>query len=186
MGISCPICDKNDRIQKVSGLVQSGRSGGTFEGPTVGGSYGGGKVSVGGAYSVLSGESSTDLAKVLEPPSQMSNPKGLGFWTWGCSLLLFVPWFLGGFHQFFFEGGKDPSYYLGTVAGLIGLIVVYSIHNNKLEKSKSEYQRYQSAWHKAMNKWNRLYYCHRDDIVFDPEINDYSPPTGMNNLIFGS
>jgi len=68
MILACPIDNKDDSIQKVSAVVASGRSTGTFSGPTGGTvSYDGKSGSVSG-YSSLSGSSTSHLAQLLAHP----------------------------------------------------------------------------------------------------------------------
>jgi hypothetical protein len=51
--IVCPVCGKNDAIQKVSGVVASGQASGTFSGPTGGVVNVDGKWGTTGSYTSL-------------------------------------------------------------------------------------------------------------------------------------
>jgi len=64
-------------------------------------------------------------------------------------------------------------FWLGLGLGLGVLIFLFGL--NQLPKSKKEHQTRQNlqrakimAWQNAMLKWEQLYYCGRDDLVFDP------------------
>ncbi len=39
-------------------------------------------------------------------------------------------------------------------------------------------------WPLAMERWNRLYYCGRDDCVFLPGTNTYAPITDMREYLY--
>lgn len=41
-----------------------------------------------------------------------------------------------------------------------------------------------SDWQTAMNRWNDLYYCHRDDCVFIPEEGTYAPLSKIKDYLF--
>ena len=41
-----------------------------------------------------------------------------------------------------------------------------------------------SAWERAMDRYGKLYYCKRDDVVFIPGEIKSSPVTRMNELLF--
>jgi hypothetical protein len=52
----------------------------------------------------------------------------------------------------------------------------YSVRVNEFEKDDRLYD-------KAFRRWSRLFYCYKDDIVFDSETGQYSEPEGIKNLI---
>jgi uncharacterized membrane protein len=56
--------------------------------------------------------------------------------------------------------------YLGT---LIAAIIVVSWRAKRKAEGKMP------AWREAMERWNSLYYCARDGIVFDPETGAVAP-----------
>ena len=68
MAAVCPVCGKDDAIQKVSSVVSSGQASGAFSGPTGGVAYVGGKWGAVGGYTTLSGRTSSELARLLAPP----------------------------------------------------------------------------------------------------------------------
>ena len=78
MSIHCPICEKDDAIQKVSSIVLSGNTSGTYTGPTGGVVTVGGKTGYSGGFTTMRGSSSTHLAQLLEPPKEPSKPKSSG------------------------------------------------------------------------------------------------------------
>ena len=42
------------------------------------------------------------------------------------------------------------------------------------------------SWNEMMKRWNRLYYCGRDDCVFVPGTNTYAPAAQMNKYLYRS
>jgi hypothetical protein len=57
---------------------------------------------------------------------------------------------------------------------------------NTIQKTK-EQQRYllaKPAWDKAMQRWRRLYYCHKHDIIFDSEDSSHVEPQEMMKYIY--
>lgn len=60
------------------------------------------------------------------------------------------------------------------------LAVWQGIRYNNLYKLYKEYVPY---YEKAIISWDKLYYCFRDDIVLNPETNEYTPPENIYTLI---
>ncbi len=189
--IVCPIDSKDDTIQKISSIVSSGKSTGSYSGPSGGGVYVGGKWGGYGGYSAMSGNTITDLAQQLTLPSEPKVPKG-------CSTLLWI--FVGGFLTWFVAEGigalamyalaipfKNPRFY--TIAITISLIawpfiIALSVFMVRMYVASKmpEYYVKKAAYDNAVKKWNRLYYCWKHDIVFDPETGESYPPTETKKL----
>ena len=45
------------------------------------------------------------------------------------------------------------------------------------------YDKMQAAWKQRMEIWNRVYYCLRDDVVFDPDSGKWSSPDDLAALL---
>ncbi len=188
MNIACPIDGKDDTIQKVSAVVMSGQSTGTFAGTT------GGTVSIDGksgsisGYSTLSGSSVSSLAKLLSPPVEPTKPKGIGF-VWVA--LFFIPMFVSNI-LYSISGESRNIFILALVVagGIITFLVLlkYLIKFNKwqIEQSTIRYTKEKQAWDKAMDKWNKSYYCHKHDVVFDSESGESCPPTSLKEFLYKS
>ncbi|GAB4574703.1 MAG: hypothetical protein Kow0077_22600 [Anaerolineae bacterium] len=39
-------------------------------------------------------------------------------------------------------------------------------------------------WEHAMDRWAGLYYCFRDDIVFDPETGEWCHPADLHEFLY--
>jgi len=190
MNLACPIDNKDDSIQKVSAVVASGQSIGTFSGPTSGTvTYDGKSGNVSG-HSTLSGSSTSQLATLLSPPKEPAKPGGFGgLWV----VLWIVPFFAASIIVnlsllFTYVVSRDIADIVGAVLGTIVFVVafIYLINFDKNKKAKDivKYEKEKPKWDKAMSKWNRIYYCHKHDIVFDPESGESCSPSGLKNFLY--
>jgi hypothetical protein len=166
MNYLCPIDQKDDQIQKVSVIVAGGTSSGFFSGPTGGVVSHDGKTGTYGGWSSLSGGSSTTLAQMLMPLDEPQKAGCLEVYFYYCWLfvviilfpLLIIPWFR-----------KDVQK-----------------HKKAYENRNTHYPQDHQRWERSMVIWNRLYFCHRHGIVFDPANNAYFEPSQLNNYLLQS
>jgi hypothetical protein len=200
----CPICQKDDAVQRIETLVASGQSSGTFSGPSGGVAYSDGKWGGVGGYTTLSGSSTSNLAKLLEPPSLPPKPKGFGWW-W----ILIVPYGIPIIGAVFFSPFLLVAY---VAAGLTGGVYPHGLNVNPLfmiiisigeiiagwlairffiirqrKKKATMQQKIDEAmprWKIAMQRWEHLYYCHRDGIVYDPETGDTCAPGLVKDFVY--
>jgi len=203
MNLSCPLDNKDDAIQKVSAVVAGGIASGNFSGFTGGVVNVEGKSGNIGGYSTLTGETSSNLAKLLTPPSKPNQPSNtnigiiilifmvstlvIGFG--GGMLLLSLLFFMSrseGFIGVLLGGG---FLFLAILAGVgLFLLIRFIIRKDK-EHQKIGWENYladKSIWEIAMQKWNRLYYCHKHGIVFDPENGEYCEPPSLREFLLKS
>lgn len=172
----CPKCGQIDRIQKVTSVVSEGTT----------------RVRMEGTVSVRSeegtrdiptrqeGSSVTELAKRLQKPTF---PFGLIFkkFMYG-SLISFIAivglgMVAGGLVDFNFSRSE---WIIRVVIILIGAICLISaivftasfITSLSSGKIKEEGDEIQERYERAVRRWNQLYYCYRDDIVFIPGEDD--------------
>ncbi|MGI9061042.1 MAG: hypothetical protein ACR2H5_20965 [Ktedonobacteraceae bacterium] len=54
---------------------------------------------------------------------------------------------------------------------IITVLVLSYIAFNKVLRGDQESEKYYAALDRAMENWNHLRYCGRDDVIFDPETN---------------
>jgi hypothetical protein len=175
--IICPQCGRDDMAQKVSGLYEAGLSTGTYRGTE--------RAPLGivpRARETLTGTSQTVLSRKLSPPRHpQSNTAyilaggGGGFLVLvilGIALILSSRAFkvdtllcLG--------GGLIP---IGIGIGLVSAFWGYS--------SYQTYQAQMRTWSTALEVWNRLYYCSRNDCIFDPYTRQSAPTDRMDLLLY--
>ncbi|MCO5189821.1 MAG: hypothetical protein M9928_05835 [Anaerolineae bacterium] len=182
MDVSCPSCRNVDSVQKVSSIVSSG---------TTHGSYGG--AWSGDAY--FSGSSATNLATLLMPPDAPKESRFTGYFLW----YVFGTWALGGVCVLLsmlgalvfapFTGGLDEP--IGAViiqmfgytiiASIFMVPLVWMIRDRK--RWRDAYPAKEAVWISAMENWDQLYYCFRDDLVFDPESGKTVKPQFLNEFL---
>jgi hypothetical protein len=171
----CPVCGKDNAIQKVSAIVSSGFVTGTTVGPVVLGDDDIGIV-------VGSSSSTTNLAQLLSPPTK---PRKTG----NVSLALIVA---GAFFLSFWLWAKALE--ILSLSGTIGLIltvlyliailvVALTVVARSITHSGRRFRDRMQAWETCMSVWMRLYYCHRDDVVFDPGSGVYASPYALGRIL---
>ena len=79
-------------------------------------------------------------------------------------------------------------FFIGIVAGIFTVKISYTIlrnmfikpHQEKLDREfsiiESKYKKEFIMWEKAMARWNSMYYCYRDNVVFIPGESETVPP----------
>ncbi len=170
----CPECNRNDAMQKVTAVVSGGTSTGNYSGSSSSITHAGDTTAVGVGYSTLHGSTSSDLAKMLAKPIEPNKNK------YGCgnSLLMMVGMLLILILGYAIFASIDEGF--GIVAGSllsIGFGVYFLIQEHKYKKEV--YPVAIKAYKTALIKWDRSYYCHRDDIVFDTVSGETSRPSGL-------
>jgi hypothetical protein len=189
--LNCPKCGQIDRVDKVSSIYSRGVSSGTYSGPTTGVNMpvGKGQASVIGGYSTLSGSSQTLLSQRLAPPEKPSARGSLGVIV-GIGAFVFVIGGLLGFLDLIYaiNAPEEVEFHCccgGTALGAIVMgicLVIYAgiTVNKRAARVASQIPH----WKRAMVRWNRLYYCARDDGVFDPEDGIFVPTEQMMDYIY--
>ena len=167
----CPVCQKDDAIQRVVAVVQAGQASGLYSGPSGGVTHTDGKWGTVSGYTTLSGSTTSNLARLLAPPPEPQK-KGLGFLFWGMIFLVIVMNWLYG------------TYHIITLLAIASSIIFFFQANREKVQSETRYASEKPAWDTAMEKWNRLYFCHRDGKVFDPENSDTCEPSQIRELIY--
>lgn len=162
----CPICRRDDSIQKVSSIVSSGIATSTFSHRTY-----------------IHGTTRTRISTLLAPPPEPREPsvlvggvalaeKKLGrpimviillvgivsiIATIGMGLTGGEAVFCSGFALFCIGGAAYNLLARQTGRG-------YQSYQEALEEWKTQ----KARWQAAMRTWEGLYYCSRDDIIFNP------------------
>jgi hypothetical protein len=163
MATNCPICNKDDGIQKLSVIVSSGKSSGTYSGPS-------------------GGSTISDLALRLAPPPEPKQTPGK---PWRLQTIAIVIVLLLGCPLLI---GAVLKIWGLAIAALIGLILVVTFVavtvSNRRKMTEANYKNEKPLWDIAIGKWNRLYFCHRDGIVFDPGTQETCQPDNLTKFIY--
>lgn len=190
MPTSCPICGKDDAIQKVSSVVSSGQFSGGFSGPTGGLTYSGGKLGVVGGYTTLGGSSSSALATLLAPPREPRKPSPRTLFNVSMYINIGLTWF------FAFGCGGGTLASPGPVPlRLFGLLLVLAVTTaitcfllwffpKRREYFWTKYAQDKQVWNIAMERWGPLYYCFRDGIAFDPALGEAIQPAQLKAYLY--
>jgi hypothetical protein len=176
---SCPLCHMVDRVQKVSGLVTAGASTSSAagnvsdEGPVIG-SAGSELGTVTTRRLHQEGSEQTRLSKLLSPPTEPppESPRSAGTGKAAVGLSAFaICSFLGASAVAGVTGQADISAYglLLALAAVVGVVVLLLRTRATDKRLEDEWQAERDQWKTAKANWDKLYYCWRDDVVFDPE-----------------
>jgi len=186
-GVVCPQCGHDDRIQKVQAAVGGGisevRSSGSFGGTT----YSGSQWGAFGGSSATSGTATTLLAQRLLPPDE-PQVKTQDMYVG----VLYITLFFSGIYSLTIcgitQGGDDAlaAACFGLFSLLVFLIALRLLYRERrmIRRAKAQLPARMQAWEQAMNRWAGLYYCSRDDIVFDPETGESCHPADLHEFLY--
>lgn len=181
--LACPKCGKNDRVQKVSSVHSSGLSRSSFRGD-VWTKNGFDPVS-------MSGHSQTELSRLFNPPKKPGSRTwaGIALVAFGSCCLVYVSmWLCGGLYLLFFDFDLGRLAFL-AFAVLTGLLCVFLPLRFGLRKLTSKRQQFpvdKARWERAMDRWERLYYCARDHGVFIPSETSLMPIDEIQKFLYTS
>ena len=189
-GFACPICESPDKVEKVSAIInaQTRKLDGSV--PVVR-SYTDrdGNVISGTVREGFSGTDATVLAKYLtfnpvkpSVPEVLKSWSAIIFWIIGIAAL-FLGWLI-------YSPGQDISGPICTGSSFILLAILATItisRQNKKAKDTEYIQKIQAerdSINRAIGKWERLYYCHRDGCVFIPGESGSAPVENMKTFLY--
>ena len=209
----CPVCNRNDRAEKVSAILRSqtqNTQGYTYQNQVS-------TVRIGNSIQTINQQvpvpiqtsQMSNLAKNLYPPpkpvmnaaTQLSTSSKAIFFaiftaiTGGCCLFTSISTFSNSS-----SGAESTGNYLvgGLIlVGIAVLLFVYAVpaenKSNKAKKAAEEdvqrelpiqFAEMMRKWNLAIQKWNKLYYCSRDDCVFLTGSNTHAPISNMMGYIY--
>ena len=173
MSLVCPICQKDDKFEKVSSVFDTEEKTGTYHGPATTVAYTDGKYQVGSSWVSGTTNVSSQLGRKLSPPTKPSPPSYS--WLFYLGLIIGVPSGLCAVINFIIMPGKsirmEDGFWIVVIGTILGIaLIVYD--RNKRNQKVPNYQEELNTWQIKMTEWNRWYYCRRDDIIFDPQTGD--------------
>ena len=169
----CPRCRQLDMIQKLSAVYSQGITTGSYSGPTGGlaAPIGSGRPALVTGYTVVHGSAQSELSRKLAPPSKPP-------FRIPPSPQVIPPFIVGTIASAALISIGLSSELIAiqvavTAVGVALFLIVGIWSRRQLEKhDRIAKNRYQTdilpLWESQMEIWNRLYYCSRDDCVFDP------------------
>lgn len=161
---TCPICKKDDQIQKASSVYSSGIGTGSFSGPAASVNYYNGKVGVGAGFVAGTSHSITDVSRKCAPPIKPTPPATSLSTILGSVVIAF------GFLTSICADEYAPIWITGWV--IVGIIFV-AVGINQKKSKDAEYSEKLKVYNSEITEWNQLYYCHRDDVMFNPNNGNY-------------
>ena len=205
---ACPVCLRNDKVEKVSVIFMHGSRETTMSVPvTEINSDSEGRTYSTTRHEEVRGLDETKLAQALRPPAKPpapSNPVhflvyliGIGFVSsipclclTGFILNLFATVF--GIREFYDNSSMPPVFMvLVAVLFLMWLFLVVWLSARLSGNSKKSFQKktaeYNSSakkqWELSMDRWNTSYFCQRDGLVFIPGEKPGMPLENMKEFI---
>jgi len=70
-----------------------------------------------------------------------------------------------------------------VLAGILTALVLSFIAFQRVVRGDLQSQKYLPAWDRALENWRHLYYCKRDDVVFDPQTNKTLSDAAVKSLL---
>ena len=199
--IVCPICQNDDQIGIVSNIVYQGTKRGVAEGDV----WVPDKEGWGGSYQPVSMShvETTDLAKMLAPPTEPIADTGFGCVAWGFMLMLFPTIFLcylprmamsfvssqvgmTEINQIYVQERQAAGITLEKLILIIWvLLFVWFVwkHFRRRSEGRKFYAAQHPQWQQSMQKWQQLYYCGRNGIVFIPNTGEYVEALYIHRLL---
>jgi predicted RNA-binding Zn-ribbon protein involved in translation (DUF1610 family) len=171
----CPVCHRNDRVRKVSGIASTASELAWRLSPpekpqmtdrTDLALLGGLSVTIGGLLVLIGfGWCACSLLSLFTALPSSSEPEAL---TSAIVLLVVL-------------AGLPLA---GGIAGLVVGMRIFSSKRNYEKKGRERVAQAESLRREAMKKWERLYYCERDDIVFDRSDNTYASADEVRRFVY--
>ncbi len=191
--ITCPICGENDRIQKVSAII-------TEQTSFVSGTERRWTSEDGWQNVPFHGIETSELARQLKPlrePIKASIvwygiiPSDL-FSSWATVMLILSTLCYGTMAVGMLGIGilsllrSEPQFLFGFPMSIAlgGILLWFWIRiPGKKRKAEQKYKEEMAIWNRAMERWERLYYCYRDDRVFDEKNQSAFRPDSTYNYL---
>ncbi len=186
-GIECPRCHHDDKVAKVTVLIHQGTHVITGKMPVTTTHYDSdGHQHSTTDWSEFSGTQKSDLALLLSPPQKPSHG-WISIWN-GSFIPIAIFIGLISISPIVMAFQQDKFIY-GLGLFLLGLVMmavaigVWKFNKTYRQKAKEALQPKMDIWNHAMSRWEKLYYCSRDDCVYIPGENESASIHDMNELI---
>ena len=177
----CPICQKSDQLMKVTFLVQQGTGqADPLRHPSTHGSH--------GESSLASGIQRSELAKKLALPPTPTQPSVTiaNCLTWALIFLIIPLVILGlgiacatGMGNFYQQALTFSQVLAFSTPVFLFIVLLISFR-----AGRTRYSVEKPKWDRARHIWDRLYYCFRDNKVYDPETGEAFDVLALNKHIF--
>lgn len=187
----CPICKSDEKIQKITSVVSSNISRVKYSGLSLGTTKDRDGLGLTTINTTLAGSLRSNLAEKLLPPKEPARRgyedsvealEPIKFSTLGLIIGAAMPFFT----DLEFKMQLSIAFSLlaiGIFSFFLFDILIKRSRKWQLKKREDRILSWEE-WKKAIEKYNTLYYCFRDDVVFEPSTADYCAPDELMNFIY--
>lgn len=195
----CPKCGRADAIRKVTSIVREGitHTDSTRLGMSISGDNTQFSTGIGNAVS------RTGLASILASPKKPVQPSQDGWsgifpkFHWNCAgsiLGLMICGAVGSFPLLFTTYRENPLLIFVPVIIILCAAAIMirwawlssRRETRKLREAEAQYPLQVEAWKHALERWEQLYYCQRDDGVFIPAQTQLIPVNQMQAFLYSA
>lgn len=130
-------------------------------------------------------QTTSALARLLAMPKEPDDLAGMGKIVCGWLLIGLAGLFLIGAIASLRE--DQVAFSVGALLALLIGVPSFQLLRTGIRqgnRATQEYPRAIKRWKKAKAKWKRLYFCHRDGIVFDPQSKKTCNPAKIVKFIY--
>ena len=170
VNIVCPVC-ANDRVQKVSGVVQHGSWSSQSSGVSLSETFVGNSMIPTVGVNNSSSAGASQLAKLLAPPLRPVMPSTF---AWILMTVFFGFWSLVSLSNSSSEGV--------IVFGLLTAVGGYEWRHVWL-RQRYDYPKQLQYWHYQTQLWSQLFYCSRCDHTYHPATRKAVPSAQTYQLL---
>jgi len=127
------------------------------------------------------------VARLAPPQMPVANVRMMGFISVGFVLVL-----VGVFFILVLSGTNGYGGWPGvvqviqvslTIAAIVTALVLSYIALQRVVRGDLRSQKYLPAYDEALETWRNLYYCKRDNVVFDPQINKTISDAALHDML---
>jgi predicted RNA-binding Zn-ribbon protein involved in translation (DUF1610 family) len=170
----CPRCGRNDQVKAASAVVREQTM--ALNGVLLNGGAG---VFAGTQQSALAGALAAPVEPAPEANGSTQGCSGVAFGLAGLLAAMGLCSLLGNSEG---ASGNPIAVFLLIVAA--GLVLAAFRSRAAAGERQQRSQAAHSAWERAIARWQRLYYCARDDCAFIPGENQAVPLAQVNDYLY--
>jgi len=190
-GRECPLCNKDDHVTKITTIIQRETQRISGQLPVTSTQMDSdGHLRTSTDLSHFSGTSISDLAQKLKPPSKPSLGC-LSKWRYPDTTCLTIGSAIMALALFGFGFSMMIEGDAAAIAGLIGGIAFIGIFLGSRKFKQWQSKKGEEAlkpemdrWNYAMSRWDKLYYCSRDDCLYIPGEHVSVPIESMEKILY--
>lgn len=169
---ACPECHKDDRVIRISGLLDSASTKTTGRAVTGGAGIGTGGLGVGVGVTGFEADSVTKLVHRFAPPP-LRKGMGCGIAATAVGAILAMTLVI----ESVFGDTNNVAWYVLAVGIVVGAILLY----RRINASRTQEA---ATWYDCLQEMRSGYYCSRDDVAFMPGEDEADSPEIFTAAMF--